>query len=1159
MNKTSPSIRTSWRYAATALGVAVSASLGFGQATTSDESEVDAEEVVELSPFVVSEDENVGYLATTTLAGTRIKTDLRDVGSAISVITPEFMRDTGTTNAEDLLVYTVGTEVGGAVGNFAGSAVANGDEGANRGARANPHNNNRVRGLSNAQTTRDYFLTAFGFDNYNSTGVTISRGPNSILFGIGEPGGIIENSLKTAKINDDSMQVSFRFGNRGSHRQTLDINKVLIEDRLGIRLMGMNEKINFKQKPTYEDDQRFTFAATWEVFKNENISWAGPTTIRGNYEDARIRTTPPNTMPPADTYSTWWQPPGNPVADAMVGLDRTAYNAAYTPKWVFDDFYKTDTTPGNKSASQPGIWNSYAVVYSDIASGIPGVGFSGNDVEVIDGNVRQYEHVWNGATRNTPTVPLRSTNINPWRDYAGFKNLTIQNRDVFDYHNNFLPGRSQFVNHDFEAYNVSLEQNFFNNKLGFQAVFDHQEKDELNHFPLGRAIYHSVNIDTALYLTNGEPNPNVGRPRISGMWDPEDFRHDTRESVRVTGYYNLDFTENDGISKWLGDHTVTGLLNSYENDKSGGSYRLSWDDSHDPDQRFRQNQNRVGSWGGSMFFMAYVGDPQFNAATPDDVRLYQGHLNLTKPKVGDEYKNYYYDAQTKSLNYSTIRVQEFLQWPSASRQEIDSEAFTIQSKFFDDNLVFTYGSRTDETKTWQTRNNSFRDNDTWAYSADTYTQGWLQDDGSVDTFANADPVLAQKGDTSTKQLVAHVPDRWMDWGGNMVSSLSFHYSESDNFNPASVRRDVYDQVIGNPSGATEDYGFTIGLLEDKAIARVTWYETSSKNITNPNMQSNLWMVRWPLGLAQRWTAAKNGSFDPGGLSFEDYAWHGPNGPGPDSPDATYQPERLGSFNSFDEIINAFTASWPTEALAGWNPRLVGTPGDQDYLWDTPSSMSTVSDAVSEGMEVELAFNPTRNWRIAFNVAKAESVFSNGLKYVTPFVEEVTQNLQNLGLWTINDSPLEGGTVEGRWSNNTLSAYYSALSKENTVATELRKWRWNAVTNYNFSDGPFKGLGVGGAVRWQDEVSTGYPLIRDSNNILVPDLQKPYTGGEQLNGDVWFSYRTKIFDRNVRFQLNLQNVFGDDTDIPVTHNPDGTLAIVRIPVEKRFFFTTTIDF
>src|ERR1017187_2188074 len=52
------------------------------------------EEVVSLSPFTVSSEEDHGYEASSTLAGTRMKTNLKDIASSISVVTKEFLQDT---------------------------------------------------------------------------------------------------------------------------------------------------------------------------------------------------------------------------------------------------------------------------------------------------------------------------------------------------------------------------------------------------------------------------------------------------------------------------------------------------------------------------------------------------------------------------------------------------------------------------------------------------------------------------------------------------------------------------------------------------------------------------------------------------------------------------------------------------------------------------------------------------------------------------------------------------------------------------------------------------------------------------------------------------------------------------------------------------------
>jgi outer membrane receptor protein involved in Fe transport len=77
--------------------------------------------VVELSPFIVGSERDQGYVATSSLAGTRIRTDLKDLANPISVVTKEFMQDVNATDPVDLLVYTGNTEAGGLGGNYSGA------------------------------------------------------------------------------------------------------------------------------------------------------------------------------------------------------------------------------------------------------------------------------------------------------------------------------------------------------------------------------------------------------------------------------------------------------------------------------------------------------------------------------------------------------------------------------------------------------------------------------------------------------------------------------------------------------------------------------------------------------------------------------------------------------------------------------------------------------------------------------------------------------------------------------------------------------------------------------------------------------------------------------------------------------------------------------
>ena len=125
--------------------------------TTDPGSTVDDEEVLVLSPFeVTAQEDNTGYAAATTLAGNRLNTDIKDLGTSLSVYTQQFLKDIGATDNQSLLKYTLGTEIGGVNGNYSGSGggtAPNADA-----SYLNPQSTNRVRGLVSADNTRDLYL-----------------------------------------------------------------------------------------------------------------------------------------------------------------------------------------------------------------------------------------------------------------------------------------------------------------------------------------------------------------------------------------------------------------------------------------------------------------------------------------------------------------------------------------------------------------------------------------------------------------------------------------------------------------------------------------------------------------------------------------------------------------------------------------------------------------------------------------------------------------------------------------------------------------------------------------------------------------------------------------------------------------------------------------
>src|SRR4051812_47037560 len=64
-------------------------------------------EVIELSPFSVNTDRDLGYQAENTLAGSRLNTSLRDTAGSVSVFTKEFLDDLAISDVRELVQYSV--------------------------------------------------------------------------------------------------------------------------------------------------------------------------------------------------------------------------------------------------------------------------------------------------------------------------------------------------------------------------------------------------------------------------------------------------------------------------------------------------------------------------------------------------------------------------------------------------------------------------------------------------------------------------------------------------------------------------------------------------------------------------------------------------------------------------------------------------------------------------------------------------------------------------------------------------------------------------------------------------------------------------------------------------------------------------------------------
>src|SRR6185436_7323569 len=127
-----------------------------------------------------------------TTAGSRLNTKLKDTPASISPFTKEFLSDIGATDLESMLAYATNVE----------REVEDSTNGFN-----NPPGRDstgaefrfRVRGVAGSSSI-NYAQSGVPVDLYNVDRAEMASGPNSILFGLGAPGGTVALSGKSATL-----------------------------------------------------------------------------------------------------------------------------------------------------------------------------------------------------------------------------------------------------------------------------------------------------------------------------------------------------------------------------------------------------------------------------------------------------------------------------------------------------------------------------------------------------------------------------------------------------------------------------------------------------------------------------------------------------------------------------------------------------------------------------------------------------------------------------------------------------------------------------------------------------------------------------------------------------------------------------------------------
>lgn len=603
------------------------------------------EESIELSPFVISASSETGWIATETLAGSRIRTNFKDLPNQIETLTMDFMQDLGVTTVDQALIYTANTEnsndyMSATPGQFV----------------AGPGTGGRIRGIGTGTLSRNYFQVHNPTDNFNLERVTIASGPNAILFGLGSPAGIIDATPARAQTRKNKYGFSLQYDSESSKRGTFDANYVILRDKLAIRLMGMSKREYTEKRPNHDRDERLYAALTYTPFKNTTIILQGERDHRDWNRAGRIL--------PSDSITSWLN------ANLIPGSGYT------TPKPVYDN---RDFT---------GIGSN--LVFNR----------AGDSAVLIHGGTPVSLQNWRNSVvvRNPSSLP----GVDPTFD-AGVSH-TIKDPSVFPFDVNVV-GESRTTLMGAYTKTVIIEQKlaqdwFLELAYNREDAYDHR----LNAGGQSGGSEFGLGVDANQFLPGSTtPNPNFGKYYFQGG-AKNDLDYYDRDDWRITTSYEFDagrkFAERFRLGKWLGRHRLSGLYTAAKTEYRGQQNfeRKILDDPVIPGLTLREKtrQNWATHSTRVPVYRHYFSNPYDSTEAFGSMT---GDWKLTDAN-GREFTLSLYETPLKAADGKRLAAASVAQ---GALNKTSAMIFAWQGYFLPDSekrdrLILTYGYRKDEAK-----------------------------------------------------------------------------------------------------------------------------------------------------------------------------------------------------------------------------------------------------------------------------------------------------------------------------------------------------------------------------------------------------------------------------------------------------------------------------
>ncbi|MDP3069510.1 MAG: TonB-dependent receptor plug domain-containing protein [Opitutaceae bacterium] len=774
------------------------------QTTPPKPATADTGDTIVLSPFIVDTSGDQGYAASSTLAGSRIKTDLKDVAASVSVLTEEFLNDLGANDIASAMAFVAGAENDATTHQegIAGLGGVNGYVGGDFGDNNNRSGEIRVRGLGRASTTINFIQILGSTDRYNTERTEFLRGANSVLFGLAEPAGLVNSSTKVANARQNFVKVDTKFDNFGSSRYMLDVNRVLIKDQLAIRAVGLHNNTEFKVKTAFQKDERAFVTGTYRPFKG--------TTLRAYYETQNTYGRRPNNRTVQDNVSEWLK----------------AYNT-YAPQMtqaqVDAAFFWDPLVPQNNGIAPNSVVTLANGTRIDLglirrpldSTATPTAWIypiAGDGVTLLDGIVTNLANrtIAGGAAAPASSRSQFARSGSALENSASLRaDPQVTDLGIFPYDTveiQALPGN--YRQEKDRKFHVTLDQKITDDFFISATV----QREERTHEQVFASITQTnqIQIDINKNLPDGRVNPNFLRPFIYGRNIGE--RSDTTaDNLLLQANYDFDFGKKTDRFGWLGSHRLTGVYNYTELDRH--STRLTYQIDNDI-PGVLSPANNAARFAMQLF---YVGDP---VRLGDTALRFTQFPNTLSSHWNKTFSYRYFDNVSSPNAWKTatnaLHVGEVPIGNRSTRtytvQKNSGIGVSLQSFFWKKRIVTLMGWRQDKVDSFLADlppdNNSF--------SPALYLPGFSKSD-----FLKTGTTFSNKANTATQSLVFKATDR-----------LRVFANRSENFAATTPRQDNLYRPLAPQSGKTEEFGLGLALMGGKLDLKLTSFKSSQIGATS---------------------------------------------------------------------------------------------------------------------------------------------------------------------------------------------------------------------------------------------------------------------------------------------------------------------------------------